>query len=524
MKILQINKKKILYILILFSFSILFNQYVGFIGINPIDSFFSFNSGYDILNGHFPFKDFWTSIGPLIDLTQAFFFKLFGVSWFSYVLHASIFNAIFVISTFYTLYKLNLNLNYCFLYAFSLSILAYPSSGTPYVDHQASYMSLIAIYCFILGMKTNLNFYWFILPIIFGLSFLAKQTPTGHIFLITSVLSLVYFSFNFDIKKIINIFLGSVTIVIAVILFLLLGKISIVSFFEQYITYPLSIGESRIEFLYPFDIKKILLRFKIIHFFSFTLIFIIIKNIINDKYFIKKNDFLSMLLLIFSSFALIAHQLMTINGLYIFFVIPILAGFAHIYSIKYSIGKKYILYLFITITLVSSAHYGNKYILSRDFADLRNININKAVNANILDSKLNGLKWITPLYPNDPNKELELLNNVINIIKKDKRQKVIITDYQFISVILGILDNSPNQVWFINHMLNQDKNSKFFKIYKKFLIEKLKVNEIEIIYIVKPLWGGDIFAKSLNNSCFKKIKVTKILDTYLIQQCEDLKN
>ena len=110
MKILQINKKKILYILILFSFSILFNQYVGFIGINPIDSFFSFNSGYDILNGHFPFKDFWTSIGPLIDLTQAFFFKLFGVSWFSYVLHASIFNAIFVISTFSKLKSL-LDLN-----------------------------------------------------------------------------------------------------------------------------------------------------------------------------------------------------------------------------------------------------------------------------------------------------------------------------------------------------------------------------------------------------------------------------
>ncbi len=524
MKKFLINNKKTLYILILFSFSILFNQYIGFIGINPIDSFFSFNSGYDILNGNFPFKDFWTSIGPLIDLTQAFFFKLFGVSWFSYVLHASVFNAIFVISTFYTLYKLNLNLNYCFLYAFSLSILAYPSSGTPYVDHQSSYMSVIGIYCFILGMKTNFNFYWFFLPIIFGLSFLIKQTPTGHIFLITTILGLIYFSLNFDIKKIIFILLGSITFIFFVFLFLSIGKITIISFFDQYITYPLSIGENRIEFLYPLDMKKILLRFKVIHFFSFILIFIFIKNIISKKIFIKKDDFLSMLLLIFASFALIAHQLMTINGLYIFFVIPILAGFSHVYSLKYLVKKKYIVYLIIIISLGSLLHYGNKYILSRDFADLRNVNLNKAVNAKKLDYKLNGLKWITPLYPNNPNKELKLLNETINIIKKDQKRKVIITDYQFISVVLGILDNSPNQVWFINHMLNQDRNSKFFKIYKKFLINKLKKDKIEIVYIVKPLWGGDIFTKGLEPNCLKKIKVTNILDSYLIQLCDDLKN
>ena len=48
-------------------FSILTNQYYGYQGLNPIDSFFSFNSGYDVLNGHFPFKDYWTITGPFID-------------------------------------------------------------------------------------------------------------------------------------------------------------------------------------------------------------------------------------------------------------------------------------------------------------------------------------------------------------------------------------------------------------------------------------------------------------------------
>ena len=165
----------------------MFNQYYGYKGIFPIDSFFPFNSGYDILNGFFPFKDYWTRTGPFIDLTQALFFKMFGVSWFSYVLYASLFNFIIVIATFYTLLKFKLNIYYCFLYSFLVAILAYPSAGTPYTDHQNSFLSIIAVYCFILALKTNLKIYWFVLPIIIGISFLTKQAPTGQIFLIISL-------------------------------------------------------------------------------------------------------------------------------------------------------------------------------------------------------------------------------------------------------------------------------------------------------------------------------------------------
>ena len=111
------------------------------------------------------------------------------------------------------------------------------------------------------------------------------------------------------------------------------------------------------------------------------------------------------------------------------------------------------------------------------------------------------------------------------IIKNDMRNKAIITDYQFISVILSSYDNSPNQVWFINQILGQGEESKFFKIYKNFFIDKLKENKIEIVYIVKPLWGGDeFFEKGLDKNCTKKTKITEILDSYLLQQCVELKN
>ena len=152
LKLILNKKKEIVYPIILFLFSISINQYYGNRGVCPIDSFWFFNSGYDTLNGFYPFKNYWTIAGPFITFTQALFFKILGVSWFSYVFHASVFNFIITISTFYTLYKFKLNIHYCFLYSFLISILAYPSAGTPYVDHHASILSIISLYIFILSL------------------------------------------------------------------------------------------------------------------------------------------------------------------------------------------------------------------------------------------------------------------------------------------------------------------------------------------------------------------------------------
>ncbi len=276
----MISKKKniLFYFISLFFFSILFNQYYGYIGINPIDSFVSFNSGYDVLNGYYPFKDYWTITGPFIIFIQTIFFKLFGVNWFSYVLHASIFNFVFSICTFFTLYKFKLNIHYCFLYSFLVSFLAYPSAGTPYVDHQAAFISIISIFCFILALKTDLKIYWFFLPIILFISFLTKQAPSGHIFVIICVLSLIHFIFNFDIKKIIYAICGSISIILIFLTTLLIAQIPFISFFEQYILFPLSLGESRLQFIFPLEFQRTVLRFKLIHLSSFLLIIISIKK------------------------------------------------------------------------------------------------------------------------------------------------------------------------------------------------------------------------------------------------------
>ncbi len=521
----KINKKKeIILVLGLLLSSIFFNQYYGNIGIQPIDSFFSFNSGYDVLNGHFPFKDYWTITGPFMDIVQAFFFKVFGVSWFSYVFHASVFNFIFTILFFYVLIKFKLNINYCFLYSLFLSLLAYPSAGTPYVDHQSSYTSVMAVFCFILALQTNSKLWWFVLPIVFGISFLTKQTPTGYIFLVISFLSLIHFIFNFDVKKIMMGFAGSLLILAIFFTFMFLGEVPLESFIDQYILFPVSLGGTRVAegFLFPLEFERVVLRFKLIHISTIILFIVVIKNLIHNYKYLVSNEALTIFSLIGLIFSLISHQLMTVNGIYIYFLIPVLLGFSHIYSLKYFKDKTYIVYLLIFLGASSTIYYGYKYINKRNFMDLHNANLSKAIDSKFFDKKLRGLKWITPQQPNDPKTEMLKLEEAIQIIKNDNSSKVIVTDYQFISVILSFYDNSPNKVWYSRHVYPSKRN-KYFSIYKKFFIEKIKDKKIKTIYIVKPMFGvHDALKDVLDTECVSTIIVNEILEKHLIKKCNQM--
>ena len=59
-----------------------------------MDGFAHFDPGYRILNGEYSLRDYWVVHGIFVDYLQAVFFFLFGVSWKSYVLHASLLNGL----------------------------------------------------------------------------------------------------------------------------------------------------------------------------------------------------------------------------------------------------------------------------------------------------------------------------------------------------------------------------------------------------------------------------------------------
>ena len=53
--------------LLLFCFAVLICQFAGNRGVFPIDSFAHYDSGFRVLKGEHPFKDYWVVSGPLID-------------------------------------------------------------------------------------------------------------------------------------------------------------------------------------------------------------------------------------------------------------------------------------------------------------------------------------------------------------------------------------------------------------------------------------------------------------------------
>ena len=193
MKTNTLFNKENLFIVLLLLFSLSINQYYGNRGIFPTDSFSHFDTGFRILLGEQPFRDYWIVSGPFVDYIQAFIFYLLGVSWQTYVFHASIINAILTILTFLILKNFKLNIFYCFIYSLFFSILAYPSSGTPFVDHHSAFFSLIGIYILIMAIKNDKIHYWILLPFFFVLAFLSKQVPASYVIMV-AIIILAYYS------------------------------------------------------------------------------------------------------------------------------------------------------------------------------------------------------------------------------------------------------------------------------------------------------------------------------------------
>ena len=229
------------------------------------------------MNGYYPFKDYWTIKEPFIDLIQAIFFKLFGVSWFSYVFHASIFNCIITVFTFFLLKTLNLNNGLSFFYSICVAILTYPTAGTPFSDHHTLILCLLSLYSFILAINKKNNIYWFLIPVLLGFSFLSKQAPTVYVIFLITILSIIFFLKSKNISNFIYAFIGVITILFLFFVLLFLGGIKFNDFLIQYFSYPMSLGGSRFEWLFPFDFKRIFWRYKLQYLSILVLIYLFIK-------------------------------------------------------------------------------------------------------------------------------------------------------------------------------------------------------------------------------------------------------
>ena len=119
-----------------------------------------------------------------------------------------------------------------------------------------------------------------------------------------------------------------------------------------------------------------------------------------------------------------------------------------------------------TVFTVFKYHF--RYNESRKFHDLHNVNLNNAIPAEILDESLEGLKWITNDFENDPKKEIEILKEIKDYIVNDNENKILITHYSFFSAISNQKLFSPSKTYTLDGASFPVKNNVIMKIQKLF--------------------------------------------------------
>lgn len=485
-----------------------------------MDNTVLYNGGYRVLNGYVPFSDYWLVTGPLLDYINAFFFKILGVSWRTFIIHSSIINLFFSLASYYLFTQLGLSNKFSILYAAFIAVLFYPVVGTPFVDHHSTFFLVLAFYSFILGVKKKNYLYFSITPLFFCLSFLSKQTPAvyGLFTIIPLILLYCYFDKK-NIKKILSFFIyGSVSAIIFLVLFFIITNININNFYEQYILFAGTIGDYRFS-NYSFNLIDTFVKYKFIYIYLLILLVLLSKLLLNKKK--NKENIFIILISIILTMVLIFHQFYTLNQNYIFFIIPFLCAIFHIFYKKiFSKNNFLILSIIFCIFIVSKYHI--RFNELRKFNELENVDLSKAIDAEILSSDLKNLKWITNLYPNDPERELQNLKEVMNILSNDNSKKILITEYQFLAPALKIYDFSPNQ-WHHPSVSFPIKGHKYFDSYKKYFIQNIDKNNIKFIYETSEN-ETTITELIIDKNCFKKNRINEMLiKLELLKNCEDLK-
>ena len=100
---------------------------------------------------------------------------------------------------------------------------------------------------------------------------------------------------------------------------------------------------------------------------------------------------------------------------------------------------------------------------------------------------------------------------------------MVMTNYSFFSAILNENIFSPSR-WFIADGTDYPlKGNKYFSNYKDLLIRSINNNNITVIYTIHPVDKSFIYAY-VSKNCFIEKKITKLLNSYEIKECEEINN
>ena len=502
----------LLFIISIYSFYI--NFHYSNIGTFPIDTFLHFDSSYRVFNNEYPVKDFWIVSGFIVDFIQSIFFKLFGVNWNSYIIHSSIINVVISLFTYYFFLELKIPPLVSCIYTLCFATLAYTISGTPFVDHHATFFLLIGTYLIIYALnKKDKMILWPIIVFIFSLSFLSKQVPVVYAIILQGSLILFLILKERLFKILITIFISVIAITLIFFLFLFFLGIEIQLFYTQYIDYPRTIGTDRFLNLNK-SFESIFNQYKYI---IFPIIFTILLKFKKKSFDLIEN--IKYFIVIALGISLFYHQILTKNQIYIYFIVPIFFSFFHSEILKqnYKFKNFYSVILIICLVLIT-AKYHFRYNENRKFHELDSLMINKSIEANKIDKIFSKLRWVNPFFKDKPIEEIKIILKGKEILMQDKKELMLISHYSFFETITKKRMNYPNRTFTIDGASFPVKNSEMKSIYRSFFQNILKEKSIKNIYFFKH---EKISHNIIKNNLEAKCRILKDNEIFFIYELND---
>ena len=523
-----LNRNHKISILLAFTcvFSFLVNYMVGSNGVYPVDTFIHYDNGYRILLGDDPIKDYWIVHGLLIDYLQSIFFYIFGNNWISYLIHSSLLNVAIAIFSIYVFLTLKIKFEYLVIISISVSLLAYPVSGSPFLDLHSTFFSLFAFYFIILWIIKKKNYFWFFVSFFLCLAFFSKQVPAAYFILTFSFLNLIFAANNKDLKIVYFYIFGAFAFLILLIFFLFLREVDLGDFILQIFLFPKTIGLDRYS-NYILNFHNTLSEYKFVYIILFGIITLNILFFKKIKNYFASNELKILIAVIFFVISNIVHQFYTKNQIYIFYLIPLLTGFLIYFSNSFNIKKKkIIIYSFIILCLFSTIKYSERYNLDRKFHELEYVEKNNSIKISSFSKNFKGLNWISPYFKN-PNEELEIMNNLYEALKNDQANKMLITEYNFFSSILGENLNSPSRTY--DDISYPKKNTLYYESYKNFLINKIVSKKIQNLYVFEPKNINQerldhLIFDYVSKDCFEIKDINSFIKKLVVRKCNEFKN
>lgn len=492
----NLNSNISLFLVIVYSFFI--NIYFANFGTFPIDTFLHFDSSYRILKGEYPVKDYWIVSGFIIDFMQSIFFNFFGLNWYSYILHSSFMNVIVSMFTYFFISELIKNRLISFVYTLCFSTLAYTISGTPFVDHHATFFLLISTYLIIHFFKYPDRLYlWPIIIFVIFLSFLSKQVPFAYVCLLQGLVIFFFLIKEKSFKVLLIIFFSILITFLIFYIFLIFLKIDIKLFFTQYFEHPLSIGADRFS-NFNISFESFLNKYK------FLIIPVVLIAYFEFKNGFGKKNHLNFFLILSLGLGLLYHQILTKNQIFIYFLIPIFFSILHSEILKTSIKNKSLINVFLILSIILiTIKYHNRFNENRKFHELNKSFLSRSVQANNIDIIFKSLKWVNPFFLGSPTEEMNILKKAKKILNEKEENIMLITHYSFFDSITKKNMNYPNRT-FTGEGISYPMNEKKLQDrYKAFLRSKIKEKSIKEIYFFKhEKLSKEIINLNISQNCF----------------------